>query len=105
MACHCSRTREPLYLVEHAGTRCGPRFVETDRDSNSRRSVIEQIRTKEIDPICILAIDEIEGTCIDVTEDLVAEAMDGPDTMPLSPSERLAALHDHARDLRKHEVR
>jgi hypothetical protein len=39
------------------------------------------------------------------TEEIVGEALDGPTIMPLSPSERLAALHDHNRDLRKHEVR
>lgn len=101
MACHCSRTREPLYLVEHAGRREGPYFPGLDRDSNSRASIIEQIRTRELDPLVIYALDETEMTFKDVTEELVGEAMDGPDTMPRSPSERLAALHDHNRDIRK----
>jgi hypothetical protein len=104
MAAHCSRTREPLYFVEHAGTRCGPRFVEIDRDTNSRKSIIEQIRTRELDPLVIYALDETDMSVTDVTEELVGEALDGPTIMPLTPSERLAALHDHNRDSRKHSM-
>ena len=105
MSAHCSRTREPLYFVEHAGDRCGPHFVEIDRHTNSRKSIIEQIRAREIDPLVIYALDETDMSVTDVTEELVGEALDGPAIMPLSPSERLAALHDRNRDLLKHEVR
>jgi hypothetical protein len=66
----------PLYLIEHQGLRARY-FLEIDRDSNSRASVIEMIREKQCDPIKILEVDEDAGTVRDVTDDLVGEAMDG----------------------------
>jgi hypothetical protein len=62
----------PLYFVEHQGRRARY-FPETDRDSNSRRAVIDLIRTLEVNPVKVLEVDEVEGTCRDVTEDLLRE--------------------------------
>ena len=66
----------PLYLAEcHLG-RLGNVFIETDRDSNSRAHIIDLIRKKEIDVIKVLEIDEVEGRCRDVTEEIALEAVD-----------------------------
>jgi hypothetical protein len=67
---------QPIYLIEHQGLRARY-FLEIDRDSNSRSSVIQMIREKQCDPVKILEVDEDAGTVRDVTDDLVGEAMDG----------------------------
>jgi hypothetical protein len=66
---------QPLYFIEHQGRR-GRWFLELDRDENSRAAVIEAIRTKNADPVKILEVDEDAGTVRDVTDELVAEALD-----------------------------
>jgi len=66
---------QPIYLIEHQGIRARY-FLEIDRDSNSRSSVIEMIRAKQCDPVKILEVDEDAGTVRDVTDDLVSEALD-----------------------------
>jgi hypothetical protein len=65
----------PLYFVEHQG-RKARYFLEADRDSNSRRAVIDLIRSREVEPVKVLEIDEIEGTCRDVTAEIVFEALE-----------------------------
>ena len=65
----------PLYLPECAFGRYGNAFRETDRDSNSRAAVIDLIRTGEIEVVKIIEVDEVAGTCRDVTDELVDEAL------------------------------
>ena len=66
----------PLYLAEVQLGRMGRVFIETDRDSNSRDYVISLIASGEIDPVKVLEIDEGVGSVRDVTDEIVAEAMD-----------------------------
>jgi hypothetical protein len=90
-----------IYLIEANFGRHGRAFIETDRDQNSRASVIELIRSGEVDPVKVLEVNEDEGTCRDVTADILNEV-----AVSLVPIFRdvdpLAAKFDHARDLRKH---
>lgn len=66
-----------LYFAETISPRIkGPWFIETDRDNNSRAAMIDLIRTREIDVIKVIEIDEGAGTVCDVTDELMAEAMD-----------------------------
>jgi hypothetical protein len=64
---------QPIYLIEHQGIRARY-FLETDRDSNSRKAVIDLIRTGEAKPVKVLEIDEDAGTVRDVTDELKGEA-------------------------------
>jgi hypothetical protein len=66
---------QPIYLIEHQGRRARY-FLEIDRDSNSRASVVQMIREKQCDPVKIIEVDEDAGSCRDVTDELVAEALD-----------------------------
>jgi hypothetical protein len=65
----------------------------------TRREVIERIQTREYAPERIAFIHFINE---DGFEDLTRELIEAAHVfeMPLSPSERLAALHDHNRKLR-----
>lgn len=64
---------QPIYLIEHQGRRARY-FLETDRDNNSRKAVIELIRSGEAKPVKVLEIDEDAGTVRDVTDELIGEA-------------------------------
>ena len=66
---------QPLYLAECRYGRYGNAFRETDRDRNSRHEIVDLIRTGEIDVVKVIEIDEVEGTAIDVTDEIVAEAL------------------------------
>ena len=67
----------PLYLVEADFGRHGRAFVETDRDKNSRRQVIEDIAQGQLENVIqVLEIVEDEGSCRDVTEDIAGEVRD-----------------------------
>jgi hypothetical protein len=66
----------PLYLAECRFGRFGNAFRETDRDRNSRDEIISLIRSGEIDIIKVIEIDEAEGRCRDVTDEIVTEADD-----------------------------
>jgi hypothetical protein len=63
---------KPLYLVECSYGRLGNAFRETDRDTNSLQSILDLIRSGEINPIKILEIDEEMGR----VEDITAEVME-----------------------------
>jgi hypothetical protein len=63
----------PIFLAECRYGRLGNAFRETDRDSNSRDEIVSLIRSREIAVIKVIEIDEVEGTCRDVTEDLLRE--------------------------------
>ncbi len=65
----------PLYLAECRYGRHGNAFRETDRDRNSRAEIISLIRSGEIDVIKVIEIDEVEGRCRDVTEEIAMEAV------------------------------
>ena len=66
----------PLYFIETQTAKLGRWFIECDRDKNSRAYVIELIRTGEVDPIKVLEICEDEGTCRDVTDEIIAAAQE-----------------------------
>jgi hypothetical protein len=96
----------PLYFAEVQYGRLGPAFRETDRDLNSRAEIITLIRSGEIDPIKIIEVTEPcdeypQGRVADVTDDLVAAAIDPVIVHSFDPQ---AVAWDHERDLRKHSV-
>jgi len=64
----------PLYLAECSYGRYGRAFRETDRDANSREEIVALIRSGEIDIVKVIEIDEVAGTCSDVTDEIVSEA-------------------------------
>jgi hypothetical protein len=66
----------PLYFVEVDYGRSSRVFMETNRDTNSRQSVVQDIADGQYDRgkvIRVLEIFEDEGTCRDVTEDIANE--------------------------------
>lgn len=66
----------PLYLIEVDYGRSGRSFVEFDRDTNSRASIIKDIADGQYDRgeiVTILEIFEDEGTCRNITEDIANE--------------------------------
>jgi hypothetical protein len=70
-------TASPLYFVEADFGRHGRAFVETDRDKNSRRQVIENIAQGQLENVIqVLEIVEDEGSCRDVTEDIACDVRD-----------------------------
>jgi len=65
----------PLYFVECDFGKIGTAFVETDRFRNSRQRVLENIAEGQYGRILrILEVVEDEGTCRDVTEDMLEAA-------------------------------
>ncbi len=99
MSCHCSnRTQAPLYFVEHQGKRARY-FPEVDRDSNSLAAVIDLIIKGEVDPVKVLEVDEAEGTCRDVTAEIMA-AINHPTFDRPNDADRQAWAFDHARGYR-----
>lgn len=106
----------PLYFVETAFKNVrGRAFIECDRDTNSRAHIIGLIRTGEVNPVKILEIFEDEGTCRDVTADILAEC-DAINyahalqaglafiTNALTGQDAIDWRNDHARELRREEV-
>lgn len=68
----------PLYFIEVDYGRHGRAFVETDRDSNSRASIIKDILDGQYDRgsiVTILEVFEDEGTVRNVTEDIANEVL------------------------------
>jgi len=100
----------PLYFAEVQYGRLGPAFRETDRDLNSRAEIVSLIRTREIDPLKIIEVIEPceeypHGRVSDVTDELVAAAIDPVIVHSFDPTARVEFLNDHRREIRKHEVR
>ena len=63
-----------LYFIEIAGLKIrGKWFLECDRD-DTRVDVIDTINIYGSQVLKVLEINEAEGTCRDVTEQMVAEA-------------------------------
>jgi len=63
---------DTLYFIETSSPRInGSWFLETDRDSNSRKFALNEVRRGGV--VKVLEINEDEGTCRDVTEELRAE--------------------------------
>lgn len=107
MTCRCAPPSRPhpLYLVECDFGRLGRAFQETDRDDNSRVEIVRQIRNGSVDIVKVLEIDEQDGTCRDVTEDILNEAAEAREPATLEESYgRLLQLIDHNRSLRKESV-
>lgn len=71
-----------LYFVEVDFGQVGSAFVETSRLTNSRQRVLENIRHGEW-PDCevlrVLEVNEDEGTCRDVTEDMARDVLEALD--------------------------
>lgn len=66
-----------LFFVERDFGKLGTAFLETDRFTNSRSQVIADIISGEImDVLCVLEVNEDEGTCRDVTEDIARAVYD-----------------------------
>jgi hypothetical protein len=95
---------KPLYFIEASFGRQGCAFIETDRDTNSRASVIALIRSGEVNAFKVIEVCEDEGTVRDVTEEILEEieAMPANEDFPEDQAREWA--WDHARDLRKHEA-
>jgi len=108
MSCRCAPEPNPgpLYFAECSYGKLGNEFQATDRDKNSRASIVREIRSGGIDPIKILEIDEQAGTCRDVTDELIAEAQEArePRSFDEIGADLRDMLRDHARDLKKHGV-
>jgi hypothetical protein len=72
----------PLYFIELDFGKAGAAFAETDRLTNSRKWAIDAIRSGEW-PNCevlrVLEVNEDEGTCRDVTEDMAREVLNALD--------------------------
>ncbi len=60
-----------LYFIETQTAKQGRWFLECDRDKNSREAALESVRNGEA--IKVLEVNEDEGSCRDVTDDLRAE--------------------------------
>jgi hypothetical protein len=88
----------PVYLVEHAGLRARY-FIETDRDTNSLKSIVDQIRSGELKPVKIIEMDEDAGTIENITEEVMGLAGIAAEA-PLSPADLQAAAFDRAQALR-----
>jgi hypothetical protein len=63
-----------LYFIEIAGLKIrGKWFLECDRD-DTRADVLDTIRVYAPQVLKVLEINEADGTCRDVTEQMMAEA-------------------------------
>ena len=96
----------PLYFAEVSYGRLGPAFRETDRDLNSRDEILTLIRSREIDPIKIIEVVEPceewpNGRVADVTDEIVAEALDPVLVHSFDPTANVEFLNDHRRDHRR----
>lgn len=66
-----------LYFVERDFGKLGTGFLELDRLTNSRQRVIDDIRDGQLERekvLRILEVDEDEGTCRNVTCDILEAA-------------------------------
>lgn len=96
-----------LYFVETIFKNArGRAFIECDRDTNSRAHIIGLIRMGEVNPVKILEVIEDEGTCRDVTADILAECDAINYAHALTSSldfvqDAIDWQRDHARDQRK----
>ncbi len=108
MSAHCAPIPNPglLYFAECSYGRLGNEFQALDRDKNSRAEIIREIRSGGIKPIKILEIDEQEGTCRDVTAEMIAEAEAEREPRSLDEiAEQLRGmLIDHKRDHKRDGV-
>lgn len=102
---------DPIFFAECSYGRLGNEFQATDRDKNSRAEIVREIRSGGIHPIKIIEVTEPcedfpRGQVRDVTEELVAEAMQEREPPSLDEQvERLRGmLIDHERDLKRDGV-
>lgn len=64
----------PLYFIEVSGQKIrGKWFLEADRD-DTRADVLDTIGIYSGHVLKVLEINEADGTCIDVTAEMVVEA-------------------------------
>ena len=89
------------FVLCEMGRRLGTAWVERDPANMTRAETLIDIRSGELRDVIMIIETEFTGNGLssrDVTEDMLKEA--GYDE-PIPPSDRLAALHDHAQDERK----
>ncbi len=90
-----------LYFVEvDFGGRIGRSFVETDRDANSRKQIIHNIRVGEYrgPVVTVIECNPVERTSRDVTDDILAEAGLPDDyRTPFTGQDKLDWEHDRRR--------
>lgn len=97
----------PLYFIETQSAKLGRWFIECDRDSNSRDQALMLIRTRQVDPVKVLEVDEDAGTTRNVLLDddfceAIVHARGHEIANKLfSAADRQAAAWDRARDLRE----
>lgn len=101
----------PLYFAECSYGRLGTEFQALDRDKNSRLEIVREIRSGGITPIRIIEVTEPcedfpRGQVLDVTEELLAEAMQErePRTLDEIAEQLRGMLIDHERDLKRDGV-
>lgn len=108
MSVYCSKPSnpQPLLFVECKYGRLGVEFQATDRDQNSRAEIVRQVRSGEIDVLRVLEVDEADGTCRDVTADILAEAAvpREPRTLDQSAEALREMLDDHERGLMRDSI-
>lgn len=92
-----------LYFVEASHGHFGNAFGELDRDRNSRQQVIDDIRDGQLENVIkVLEVCEDEGTCRDVTEEILEAAGRLHEEEPVLTAVDLRAMQfDHNHDHRK----
>lgn len=105
MPAHCALNpdRQIFFCLCDFGAR-GLEWVARAPANMSRKETVIDIRSRELPNVVqVIELNVAEFSSRDVTEDILREAgrwdIDAP---TLSPSERLLAFQDHARDYRKH---
>jgi hypothetical protein len=100
MSAHCSINPDRMIYFVLCRYRDGLAWAERDAGRTNKRDTVLDITNGALPNVVqVIELNYVEFTSRDVTEDFAVYQ----DFVPhLTPSERLAALHDHQRDLRKH---
>lgn len=95
-----------LYFIETKSAKLGRWFIECDRDSNSRETALQLIRSGEVNPVKVLEVDEDAGTVRNVLldDDFCEAIVHARGDEIASKLFNQLAQQDHASDLRKHQV-
>jgi hypothetical protein len=102
---YCRPTVKPDRMIYFVLCRYldGLAWAERDLGRTNRKDTLEDILSGELPRVeQVIELNYVEFTSRDVTEDFLIEFRRNPPC--LSPSERLAAMADHARDHRKNWV-
>lgn len=67
----------PLYFIECSFGKRSRAFLECDRDRSSRRQVVDDIVSGEVENVLtVLEVFQDEGSCRDITSDIAEEVRD-----------------------------